>query len=161
MVFACLWKVPLPNFLYVPERNGLSAGQIQAALRENIPGRGRMSPFLYCRLEFIKSKRLGKTDVGARFFQFLQGGQVATHANDMNVRSLRFHELAELHPVNPGHVGVCHYNVISALPEEHDGLEPVARFINPMAEKGYHWRQNLNNIRIVVHDQQFHVTHSP
>ena len=70
------------------------------------------------------------------FSSFSQGGQVAAHANDMNVRSLRFHELAEFYPVNPGHVGVCHDNVISALPEKHDGLEPVARFIDPMAEKG-------------------------
>ena len=55
---------------------------------------------------------------------------------DMNVRTLRFHEPAELHPVNPGHVDVCHDNIVSALLEKPDGLEPIACFIDPMAEKG-------------------------
>jgi hypothetical protein len=66
-----------------------------------------------------------------------------------------------LYSVNSGHVGVCHDNVVSASPEKHDGLEPISRFIDPMAEKGYHRRQNLQNIRIVVHDQQFHGIHPP
>jgi hypothetical protein len=95
MAFACLLKVPLPSLLNVPERKGISAGQIQAVARgEDVPGRGRMKSVLYCRLEFIKPKRLGKTNVSARIFHFLQGGQIAAHANDMNVRTLRFQELA-------------------------------------------------------------------
>jgi hypothetical protein len=139
MAFACLLKVPLPNLLHVPERKVISAGQIQAVARsEEVPGRGRMKSVLYRRLEFIKSKRLGKTNVGARIFHFFQGGQIAAHANDMNVRTLRFQELAELYSVHSRHVGVCHDNVVSALLEKPDGLEPIARFIDPMAEKGYH-----------------------
>ena len=97
-----------------------------------------MKSALYCRLEFIKPKRLGKTNVGACLFQIFQGGQVSAHSNDMNVRSLRFQELAELYPVNSGHVGICHDNVVSAFLEKPDGLEPIACFIDPMAEKGYH-----------------------
>ena len=97
-----------------------------------------MNSVLYCRLEFIKSKRLGKTNVSARIFQLFQGGQVAAHANDMNVRTLGFQELAELYTVHSGHVGVCHDNVVSAFLEKPDGLEPIACFIDPMAENGYH-----------------------
>jgi hypothetical protein len=56
----------------------------------------------------------------------------------MNVRALRFYELAELSSVHSRHVGVCHDNVVSAFLEKPDGLEPVARFIDPMTEKAYH-----------------------
>ena len=94
-----------------------------------------MKSVLYCQLEFIKPKRLGKTNVSARIFHFFQGGQIAAHANDMNVRTLRFQEFAELYSVNSGHVGVCHDNIVPAFLEKPDGLEPIARFIDPRPKR--------------------------
>ena len=97
-----------------------------------------MKSILYCRLEFIESKRLGKTNVGARSFQFFQGGQITAHADDVDVRKLRFQESAELYPVETWHVGVCYDDIVSVLLEKPDGLESVACFIDPVAEMGYH-----------------------